>query len=426
MRNRFIVLFFFLSVSFIASAQKQVNSPYSRFNIGTMEPVGSFRSLGMGGISVGMTDNTSILFANPASYSSIDTLSFVFDFGFDYSKSSIKYGSQRSKSDDMNFDHLMIGFPVAKGFGIAAGVIPVSNGYYRITDEVESSDPAYNPIVGEYTANHTGNGSITDFFIGTGLRLHKYVSAGVNMNILFGQIKRENNFVFNDPDNSYYNDNSTEKLRLSGINFDYGLQFRVPVKEKYFVNAGVSATMAKKFDTDYSDFSFRYTTNGLIDTISYASGEERLKMPGVLRTGISFGRTNKLTAGFDFIKTRWSDANIPGSLGYYADTKTYMFGIEYTPERFSNFSFLKRIDYRIGSHFGDNYLVLNGEQLKEFGVTGGLGIFLKRGDLSKASFFIDYTRRYGSESNGLHTEHYITTGVSLNFYDVWFLKPKYY
>ena len=42
--------------------------------------------------------------------------------------------ASNSSSDDMNFDHLLMGFPVAKGWGVALGVVPLSNGYYRMFD----------------------------------------------------------------------------------------------------------------------------------------------------------------------------------------------------------------------------------------------------------------------------------------------------
>ena len=78
MRNKLIILLsvFLFSLTFTSNGQKLVNSPYSRFNIGTMEPAGSFRSQAMGGISVSLRDNNSIYFSNLASYSSIDTVSF--------------------------------------------------------------------------------------------------------------------------------------------------------------------------------------------------------------------------------------------------------------------------------------------------------------------------------------------------------------
>ena len=76
--------------------------------------------------------------------------------------------------------------------------------------------------------------------------------------------------------------------------------------------------------------------------------------------------------------TKWSESKIPGSAGYAADTKEIKFGAEYIPEKFSNYSFLKRLEYRIGAHMGDNYLIINGEQIKEYGASIGLGLPMRR------------------------------------------------
>ncbi|MDO9340493.1 MAG: hypothetical protein Q7T72_08210, partial [Bacteroidales bacterium] len=170
MRHKLIIVTFIslFSFAFTATGQKLVNSPYSRFNIGTLEPAGSFRSLGMGGIGTSLRDNSSIYFSNPASYSSLDTNSFVFDFGLDYSINILSDGVSSFSSDDMNFDHLLLGFPVAKGWGVAAGIVPLSNGYYKLSESVLKNDPEYDPIVGEYSSYHAGDGGFTNFFLGTG------------------------------------------------------------------------------------------------------------------------------------------------------------------------------------------------------------------------------------------------------------------
>ena len=109
MQNKLIILLCSLLFSLSSSmhGQKLINSPFSRFNIGSMEPAGSFRSQGMGGLGVSLRDNSSISFANPASYSSIDTNSFIFDFGLDYSISKLSEGGLKYQSDDLNFDHLI-------------------------------------------------------------------------------------------------------------------------------------------------------------------------------------------------------------------------------------------------------------------------------------------------------------------------------
>jgi len=124
MRNKLALLFviIFSYISFPLPGQKFVNTPFSRFNIGTLEPAGSFRSLSMGGIGTAIRDNSTIFFTNPASYSGFDTTSFLFDFGLDYSMTILKSETDTAYSGDMNFDHLLMGFPVMRGFGVAVGV----------------------------------------------------------------------------------------------------------------------------------------------------------------------------------------------------------------------------------------------------------------------------------------------------------------
>jgi hypothetical protein len=432
MRNKTISFFLLFLITFALSAQKQVNSPYSRFNIGTLDPAGPFKSQAMGGVSAALRANNVMFYTNPASYSSLDTNSFVFDFGLDYSKNWLVAGSEKYTSDDLNFDHLILGFPIAKGFGVAAGVVPVSNGFYKLQDRVLQSDSDYNPVIGTYTSSHMGDGGFNNFFLGGGIQLHKNISAGINMTILFGQLDRTNQFLFDDLYNVYHN-NSNEKLRMSGINFDYGLQYYKPLKNDYFFNAGISLTTGKKYSADYENFIYRYTLYGTTDTISYTSGEsEKISLPGSFRAGIAFGKNNRWLAGIDYVTAKWSVSSIPGSEGYAADTRSFHAGAEYTPNRFSNTSFLSRLEFRAGVHTGDNYLVVNGEQIKESGISIGVGVpmgpaFSERGlpVYSRANIFADYTKRKGSEAAGLHNEDYFTVGVSINLFDFWFIKRKY-
>ncbi len=426
MQNKLItaILISLFSFAFTANGQKLINSPYSRFNIGTLEPAGSFRSQAMGGISTSMRGNSSIYFSNPASYSSFDTISFIFDFGIDYSKNILSNGSSRYSSDDMNFDHLMMGFPLAKGWGFAFGFVPMSNGYYKMNETLLKTDPGYDPLIGEYSINHNGDGGFNQLFVGSGIKLNKNFSAGVNMTFLFGQISRSNYFDFADFFN-VFNNSSSEKLQINGVNFDYGIQYTTTLKNNYFLNAGLSLSSGKHYNANYERLAMSYTAYGTIDTVSYVSDDlTSAFIPGTLRMGISYGKKDKFTAGFDFVTTKWSKSKIPGSEGYAADTRSFLFGAEYIPDKFSNYSFLKRLEYRIGGHIEDNYLIINGEQVKEMGASCGIGLPMRR-SLNMTNVFFDYTRKNGSSLNNLHTENYYTIGISLNFYDYWFMKRKY-
>ncbi|MGD0754300.1 MAG: hypothetical protein ABR927_04485 [Bacteroidales bacterium] len=431
MQNKLIIVIFIslFSFAYAANGQKDINTPYSRFNLGTLETEGSFRSLGMGGVGTAIRDNSSIFFTNPASYSSLDTLSFIFDFGLDYGSNIISNSETKFASNDMDFHHLIIGFPLAKRWGFAAGVVPVSSGYYQISQTVTSTDPGYDPNTGEYTANHDGSGGINKFFIGSGLQIGKNFSIGANMSFLSGQITRSNSFLFSDFTN-VFNNNSQEKLVLNGINFDYGIQYTASFKNNYFLNIGASITSGNNFSTKYSQLSFRYTAYSVSDTISYvANSSTKTYIPATYRFGISFGKKNKFTTGFDYTTTKWSASIIPGSTGYAADTREFRFGAEYIPDKFSNYSYISRIEYRIGAHFGDNYLIINQQQLKEYGGSIGLGLpmfnFSNVRNFSKMNLFIDFTRITGPAASTLPHQDCFTVGVSLNLYDNWFLKKMY-
>jgi hypothetical protein len=418
------ILILLLFLSPVAYGQKQINSPYARFNLGILEPSASVKSLGMGGIGVAMTSDNSIFFSNPASYSSIDTNSFVFDIGIDYGIIKLIDGQKHFTSDDMNFDHLIMGLPIAKGFGFAVGVVPFSNGYYKLTQSVLKTDPDYDPLVGEYTSIHKGDGGFNNLFLGTGLRITRNLSLGINMKLLFGQINRSYLVNFNDFSTAY-NNNATEKLEMHGVNFDYGLHYKTFLKKGYFLTAGITGSAGKNYKTNYQLFSYKYSAYNTIDTLSYVVDDStRTHLPGTYGIGLTFGRINKFTAGVDYLMTRWSGASIPGTGSFVTDSRSLRLGLEYIPEKYSNYSLLRRIEYRAGWHFGNTYLVLNNERIKEYGGSLGAGIPLRRTH-SRANVYFDFTRRYGSGSGTGHKENIYTMGASLNFYDFWFIKKKY-
>ena len=184
-------------------------------------------------------------------------------------------------------------------------------------------------------------------------------------------------------------------------------------------------TSSNNYNSKYNQLSLKYTAFSVEDTISYtANNSVKTFIPGTMRVGISFGKKNKFTTGIDFISTKWSAAKIPGTTGYAADTRELLFGAEFIPDRFSNYNFFDRLEYRIGGHVGDNYLIINNEQIKEYGASIGIGLPLRR-TFSKVNLFLDFTRKTGFQSYSIHHENYLSAGFSLNLYDGWFVKRKY-
>ncbi|NSW95511.1 MAG: hypothetical protein HPY62_12455, partial [Bacteroidales bacterium] len=297
------------------------------------------------------------------------------------------------------------------------------NGYYKISRDIKEGDPEYDPIAGAYSIYHAGNGGLTSCFVGTGINIFKGLSAGANLNILFGQIERETQYTFDDYLKVFHN-NTSEKLQISGINFNYGLQYSASLKNSLFINAGVAYTPGKYYRSNYEKLTNLFSGYTTEDTILYIKDNSKAFFPGTVTAGISFGKRNKYVAEVDYSTTKWSEGIIQGSAGYLADRQALNIGFEYIPDKFSNYSLARRFEYRIGCRFERNYLMINGEQVRETGITAGLGLPMRR-TLSKTNIFLDLTRRAGSPEKNMHTELYLTMGISLNFYDFWFIKRKY-
>jgi hypothetical protein len=422
MQNKLISISFILLFTFVftAKGQKLVNSPYSRFNMGTLDPSGPVRSLSMGGTGVAMRDNSSIYFVNPASYSSFDTISFLFDFGIDYSVNVLNNGAVNYSSDDMNFDHLIIGFPLSKRWGLATGLVPVSNGFYSISETMVDT------VNGDMNSTHRGDGGFTNFFIGTGLNVTPKLSLGANLTVLFGQVNRVNQFEFADNANTY-NLYSSEILSINGFNIDYGAQYATTLKKNYFFTAGISLTAAKKYKSELEKISQRYygtyATNIYIPD-SLSNSKDSTRLPTTIRFGVAFGKKDKFVAGIDYVASNWAAARIHGSNGYLTNTKSLRAGVEFIPDKYSNTSFLSRVEYRIGGHISNNYLLINGSKIKEYGATCGLGLRM-RNSMSRTNIYFDFTRKTGDIKEGLHNENFYTVGLSLNLYDYWFIKRRY-
>ena len=66
-------------LSGVAVAQNNTNSPYTRYGYGQLSEQGSSNSRAMGGIAYGLRDKYQTNFANPASYTAVDSLTFIFD-----------------------------------------------------------------------------------------------------------------------------------------------------------------------------------------------------------------------------------------------------------------------------------------------------------------------------------------------------------
>ena len=80
----------------------------------------------MGGVGYAMNSGRQINVMNPASYASIDSLTFLFDMGISATALWSQEGDKRGKDFGGGLDYITMQFPIMKNMGASIGLLPFS------------------------------------------------------------------------------------------------------------------------------------------------------------------------------------------------------------------------------------------------------------------------------------------------------------
>ena len=103
-----------MMVTGTAIAQNNTNSPYTRYGYGDLSDQSFGNSKAMGGIAFGLRDGAQINPTNPASYTAIDSLTFLFEGGVSLQNMNISGGGLKLNAKNASFDYLAMQFRLAR------------------------------------------------------------------------------------------------------------------------------------------------------------------------------------------------------------------------------------------------------------------------------------------------------------------------
>lgn len=423
--RRFQFILFFLIIAAQVMGQSNSRSPYSRFGLGIMSQPGFTQNRAMGGAGLAMRDNNRINYLNPASYSAIDTLSFLFDFGL---MGNYTYLETNARTDDfwgMNMDHIAISFPLTKWLGMSMGVRPYSKVGYSIKQEDDS------PALIDYV--YTGNGGINQFYLGTSINIFKVLSLGVNFKYLFGAIDltRSVQFPF---ESTYAYTEVQSRTVIKDFVVDMGIQYSQDFSDKYNLTAGVvfdnrtkvRATNSVTKSNFFPGTAAQVNDSTVVDpefVLDESSKTGNIVIPTNFGAGFTFNINKKLRIAFDYYTQDWSKSSFFNSDEPLTNSSSFHGGLELIPDPMALKGYHKRMAYRLGGHLTNSYLRLEGEQLKDYGISFGVGLPLKN-TRSTFNFAVEGGRR-GTLENNLILENYLFVSFSVTLHDFWFIKRKF-
>ncbi len=401
-----------MGTSSISLAQSGTYSPYSRYGLGEITSYAYGQNLAMGGIGIGMRDHNKINFLNPASFSSQDTMSFLLDIGMSARIAELKTSSATDNLSNTGFDHLAISIPITKFWKSSLGVVPFSSVGYKI-EQIEEDD-----VLGNLIQAYQGNGGINTVIFGNAFHLYKGLHFGFNLKYYFGPLEYEKSFRLEE--NNTYTTYTNDNLYVKGFNYNLGLQYHMDFAGDKFLNLGVVLEPESNLSRKNKHELLTVIGSSVIDTIEYNSSNDEFRLPQTIGAGFTAGIKNKLLAGFDFQMEDWSktDGNID-----FQDQTNLRFGIEYIPDYMSITSYLDKISYRAGGFYRNTYLNINNEDIKNYGITFGVGLPVTNMH-TRFNIGVELGRR-GTTASGLLEENYANFNFSLTLYDIWFYKRKF-
>lgn len=413
---------------FGAFAQADVDSPYSLFGVGQLRGKSmNVRLKGMGSASYAMFGGGMINSANPASYTQIDSLAFLFDAGLYFKSSTFSTSSLSEPSRNASFDYVSVAFGLFQWWKIALGVQPYSSaGYTMLVNRT-------NPEIGSTTTRFKGSGGLNQVFLGNGFKLGKHLSLGANVYYVFGNAQSETSLYF--PDSSYYiGSRRNLDLMVKSFMFDYGLLFNTRVGNDINLSVGltynqkvnlrgVQTLFVRSIEEDM-DTEVEY----LIDTIVYETTGTKTTIPHGFGIGLALQKTDRWTFSADFNWMQWSKFAHQGITEGLKDAWNVAVGAELTPRHTSVTGYFSRVTYRFGGFYEQGFVCLPGNDgedhnINKVGITVGVSLPLPR-TLSKVNLALE-VGQYGTRAGGLIQERYARLDVGVSVHELWFMKRKY-
>jgi hypothetical protein len=381
----------------------------------------------MGGTGLAIRDNKQINYLNPASYTSIDSMSFLFDFGI---MGHYTYTETSASNDDfygVNMDHLALSFPITRWWAASIGVLPYSKVGYTIKEE------DYMDNVGFIDYLYTGNGGINQLNLGTAVKPFDRLSIGANFKYLFGSIDLTRTLVF--PfDRERSSTDVQSKTLVNDFLIDLGIQYSQVFKEDFNITAGLifdnKTSLSARNQTlkrnIFQGSPQAVNDSTILDPVFVLGGDTtkgNIVIPANLGAGIAFSYQGKLRIAFDYYRQDWSNSTFFNRNEPLTTSSSFHGGLQYVPDPEAMRGYHKRIAYRLGGHYKNSYLQLEGEQLKDYGISFGVGLPLRN---TKSSFNLAVEAgRRGTLENNLIRENYVFLSFSVTLHDFWFMKRKF-
>lgn len=399
-----------LALASVPSKAQSVVSPYSKYGYGLLSDHATSMQSSMGTVGYAMNSGRQINVMNPASYAAIDSLTFLFDMGMTTSMLWTREGEKFGRDFSGSLDYITMQVPLTKWLSASAGLLPYSSVGYQFANEILNG-----------SNERIGSGGLNEIYIGLGGKVISNLFVGANISYMWGDITNSSYAYVSSSNYSVFQ----HILEVRDYNLNFGIQYNLPIGSKTEFTLGATYSPAKDLrgHTYATEYQFSGNTQEA-DTTEFSTLKGRYSQPSTFGVGLAYKWNRRLLAEVDFTYQNWKDAKFHSPEGW--DKTTFdnrwkvALGLQYEPN--PRGSYLQRIQYRAGAYFNHDYIVVKGNNVREYGLTAGLG-FPVPGFKTVINLGFEYKHRQ-AHPNPLLKEQYFNIKLGINFNELWFWRNK--
>lgn len=408
-----------LLIAVTTFADNGINSPYSRFGLGTLSDQSMGVSRQMGGLGYALRSTRYINLLNPASIAHADTLTMLFEAGFSLQNVNFNENGKKINAHNASFDYIAMEFRLRKGLGMSIGFLPYSNVGYSFSNRRTNIDTDTDANTSN-TNSYSGSGGIYQPFIAFGWAPFNNLSVGVTASYIYGDISHTVGTTFDDP-------NIRSRIRhynidISNYKLDFGAQYYIPLDTKNNLTLGAVYSLGHDLKADASVIE-QTTQNGAVQSSDTTVIQNSFKLPHSIGVGAVFNHKN-WKFGLDYTYQTWSASDFFGE-DKGVDRSKVSIGMEYSPNNLYG-NIFKKMSYRAGAYYAQPYTEVNGEKgCDEFGVSAGVSIPIINAHNNRSILHISgQCVRIEPKSSGMISETCLRINIGLTFNESWFSKMK--
>ncbi len=407
-RQLFTILFSLLAFT---GYNQITSSPYSIFGMGLAGDNHYSANRGMASTGIALESGNYINSINPASYSGIDSMTFIFEVGFFGRTTSYKYLGDRQSKIDGNLTNVNFGFQINKYWAMGAGVKPFSSVGYSVTntEQVQGENTYFAKL-------NEGSGGVNQVYWTNAFSPIKNLSLGVNLSYMFGNIETAETGSNSAGTISY---SLVDRYYIRTPYVDFGMQYALEHgKNKY----SIGATYGNK--TKLSGSTESYFLQDSDSTALEQDESDTHYIPQKVGVGLGYTHGNKYRLGLDYERSFWQDINYSNPQLKTRNSDRIAAGIEFMPSSTYTDKFFKKLYYRFGANYHRSYLVIKSVPINSYALTTGVG-FPIRQERSFVNLAFEFGQN-GTTTKGLIKESYFMFHFNMTMNKVWFQKRKFY